>query len=261
MKNNIYKSFLTGQEQGEPVELIRPLLYAAIQQEPDRWVDDTCLYVSELGRHPIHAMRRILSGEQKEFPDAVKLVMSNGTVFEDSTLAMMMKAGSFPIIHQMPLWNSTWRGYADFVIGHGTDTPIIVEHKGTNDAWWDYRASLPRSPDLCQLWLYGELYKGMFGIEPKLVLFYRSWKHTAEFHPVYQAQNHTVVCDGWIDDQKAKERRPETRYRELSPFLLRAEMEQLYAEADLGNDLPEDEDSWDYAEEATIRLSGDEVPF
>lgn len=83
------------------------------------------LYVSDLGMHPYKAMSRILRGEQSAFDTKTMERMQCGVAFEEDTLKVL--AANLPIMAQFPLWNALWSGYADMVIGHGTNQVTIIE--------------------------------------------------------------------------------------------------------------------------------------
>lgn len=237
-------------------EFIRPAILGHLADKPQRW-NEQILYVSEFGRHPANAMLRMLDGKQWKPDPNLKLTMSNGTAFENGTFDLLRNSGELPsIFQQFPLYDDIWHGRADMVIGHGTMEVVIVEHKATSDASFDYGNSYPRAADLCQLWLYGELYHALFKIKPKLVLFYRSWKRVAECHIHLDEDTRTVRPHLWIDG-----RRVEQRVKDVWPPLLRDEMETLYRSQSFGEDLPESLSSWDYAEEATARMKQSEVTF
>lgn len=206
------------------------------------------LYVSDLGYHPYKTMSRILLGETSEFDVGTRIKMQYGNAFESETTRALQYA--YPnVLTQFPLWNDKWSGYADFVIGHGTDgeRPVIVEHKATGDQWFDYKNSLPRSAHVCQLWMYGWLYEQMYGIRPDLVLYYVAWGSFAEF--TLRPGGEGMIAQGSVNG------RHEVRGRRIAPNLLRMEIEHFFETKNLPN--PEGADSWEYAEVAHTRLLAD----
>lgn len=179
------------------------------------------LYVSDLGAHPYKAMARILNGETAEFDTNTRIKMNYGNAFESETLRALRYA--HPNVQtQFPLYNDMWSGYADFVIGHGQELPIIIEHKATGDKWFDYKRSLPRPAHLCQLWMYGQLYQETYGVEPDLLLYYVAWGSFAEFLVTYHETRGYMKAEGRINGEHT------TRSVRISPNLLRRELEHYY---------------------------------
>jgi hypothetical protein len=220
------------------------------------------LWVSDLGMHPYRAMNRLLNGvtDPLDIPTLEK--MQCGSVFEDATLEALRFA--YPgALTQFPLYNNIWSGYADAVLWHGLPStqPVIIEHKGTSAEWWDYKESLPRSTHVCQLWLYGQLYEEMYGIKPRLILYYRSWKYFAEFE-IKEARV-GIAAAGIISNKTTVKGNypPEEvdRLLAINPASLRYELEHYFQ---LG-ELPQDDDGnnmpWDYPERA-FQID-EEIPF
>lgn len=206
------------------------------------------LYVSDLGQHPYKAMSRIKGLEREPFDDDTLVKMQAGNVLEADTIAALQwRYGQ--VATQFPLFNETWSGYADAVIGHGTNSPIIVEHKATGDQWFDYKDSLPRSSHACQVWLYQQLYEEKYGLLPRAVIYYRAWGFWAEFEITENADG-SLLATGMV----VKEKKTMTVARKLdfSPDLLRMELEILFDGDDLPT--PDGADSWTYPEDSYTRL-------
>lgn len=206
----------------------------------------TDLWVSDLGHHPYKAMNRVINGEMTEFPLDVRVKMEFGNMLEAGTVAALAQNVSAPVIPQFPLYNDIWAGYADLVIDHLSDRTTILELKSTGDKWWDYKGALPRSTHVCQLWMYGQLYEEAYDIKPRLILYYQSWGHYAEFEITEDARG--IVAEGMMDDK------PVLRRRTISPLLLRNELEHCYQAGKLPIATDEEIDTWIYAEEAYTRL-------
>jgi len=203
------------------------------------------LYVSDLGAHPYKAMARILNGETAEFDADIRIKMNYGNAFEAETLRALQYNHAH-VLTQFPLFNDMWSGYADFVVGHGEGYPVIVEHKATGDKWFDYKESLPRAAHLCQLWMYGQLYKETYGITPGLDLYYVAWGSYAEFRIDEDVDRGVMVADGRINGTRLKRRRA------ISPANLRRELEHYFKTRTLPDSAGADD--WDYAETAYTRL-------
>lgn len=210
---------------------------------------DGMLWVSDLGNHPYKAMARIMGVEQTSFGVDVLNKMQQGNLLEPDTIECLRF--SYPnVLTQFPLYNDVWSGYADAIIGHDElPSPVIVEHKGTSDKGFDYRQSLPRPAHVCQLWLYGELYRERYGVKPQLVLYYRSWSNYAEFQLEERNDflNSYIMATGVVDGAYTE------RYVRVHPMSLRRELESWFARRELPSS--DGADSWDYAKESYDRLT------
>lgn len=222
--------------------MIREAMVKYLQSRPARKLTAD-LWVSDLGMHPYKAMARVLKGEQSTFELKNLEKMQCGTAFEEDTL----KAVNFyfaGVVPQFPLYDSIWTGYADFIVGHGTPDVTIVEHKGTDSKWWDYRGELVKSNHCCQLWLYGQLYEQMYQVKPRLILFYRAWAQYAELEIEVGADK--VFATGEVNGE------PSRRVLHIQPAALKAELEDYYRRGELPS--PVGADTWNYPEEAYNRL-------
>ncbi|MCB0197949.1 MAG: hypothetical protein KDJ65_38745 [Anaerolineae bacterium] len=246
-------------------KLIHTAVHKALTERPSRRYDDM-LWVSDLGRNPYGALRRILTGELEPFDFPTHLKMDGGNALEAFTLRQVAENLERPVQTQFPLFDDIWTGYADLVIGHGTDDVIIYDHKGSCGKWWDYKASLPRTADCCQVWLYGQLYYKQYGVKPRLGLYYRGWGAWAEFEiEMVGVCDYAIKATGYVTDEKGITENAVTRIREADPFLLCDEIETLYlrvksgdlTEVDLEAMAPDGPD-WDYAEDTTRRLRNNE---
>jgi hypothetical protein len=227
--------------------MIREAVETYLTSKPPRRVD-SYLWVSDLGMHPAKAMRRVLKGEMEKFDVATQVKMASGSALEADTLDALRF--SHPgLLTQFPLWNDTWSGYADFVLGHGSEEVTIIEHKAQGNKWWDYKESLPKSTHVLQLWLYGQLYRERFGTTPRLLLYYRGWDEYAEFDIpcVGFPEGGPALLTGRIDG------RDTVRRMYIAPHALRAEMEQYYLIRTIPQ-LAEEEGDWSYPEKASRRL-------
>jgi hypothetical protein len=225
--------------------LVRSAVEQYVVSSPPR-KESGLLYVSDLGAHPYKAMARILHGETAEFDTDTRIKMNYGNAFEAETLRAMQR--TYPNVQtQFPLYNRVWSGYADFVMGHTWERPVIIEHKATGDKWFDYKQSLPRAAHLCQLWMYGQLYQETYGVEPDLVLYYVAWGSYAEFRVYEDKERGVMVADGRINGTTL------TRQRLISPANLRRELEHYFKMGTLPDSAGAD--NWDYAEEAHQRLA------
>lgn len=140
------------------------------------------LWGSELGGCLRKAMLRVQGYEPTlEFPIEAKEAMHNGIMFEADTLqALKQTYGEKNVLEQLALGDNLWSCKADFVLWHGTPNGTIIEHKAVGEKWWNYNNSLPKPEHCLQVWLYGYLYKKKFNVQPRLLLFYRSWGNYAE---------------------------------------------------------------------------------
>lgn len=246
-------------------KLIHNTVHAALTNRPER-KRDYSLWVSDMGRNPYGAIRRLLTGELEPFDYPTLMKMDGGAALEAFTLRQVAEGLERPVQTQFPLFNEIWSGYADLVIGHGSEEEVIIyDHKGSAGRWWDYRESLPRSADCCQVWMYGQLYFERFGVRPRLGLYYRGWGAWAEFEITAERDdggaNTYMLAAGHITDEKGTFESAVIRTRAVDPDLLRLELEELYHQATNGGQLADlvsepGGPDWDYAENATRRLAG-----
>lgn len=241
--------------------LFHSAVFRALTERPARR-NDGVLWVSDLGRNPYAVARRLLTGELEPFDYPVQLMMDAGSAIEGFTLRQVAENIGRPSRTNFPLFNDIWSGFADIVIGHGAEDVIIYDHKASCGKWWDYRASLPRSTDCCQVWQYGQLYRDRYGILPRLGVYYRGWGAWAEFEieVVTPADGKSYLqATGVVTDEKGLDENEVVRLRFVDPVLLRDELEETYRLVDEGQitfadlDAPSGPD-WDYAENATERL-------
>lgn len=224
---------------------VRNAVVSYLKNEPKR-LPGAQLWVSDLGRHPAGALDRIRTQEMKSFDTDVLQKMKMGAFCE--ALPREALRLEFPgVFFDFPLYDGLWTGRADVVIAPATASPVIVEVKTTSDRWWDYRDSLPRPGDICQVWMYGYLYHGLYGVWPQLVLYYQAWNQWAEF---LIKPDDVILGEGWIQD-RGEPARKEERWRRVAPNWLRLELEGLLAGE---GEEPAGDPSWDYAEESYKRL-------
>ena len=243
--------------------LLHNAVFKALTERPARR-NDTVLWVSDLGRNPYTTVRRLLTGELEPFDYPTQLKMDGGNAIEAFTLRQVAENLGRPIQTQFPLFNDIWVGYADLVIGHGTEDVIIYDHKASCGKWWDYKGVLPRSADCCQVWQYGQLYRDRFGVEPRLGLYYRGWGAWGEFQieVVTPPDGKSYIqATGIVTDEKGLEEYEVVRIRYVDPTLLRNELEMSYVLVKEGQLTTDDLEAmapagpdWDYAEDATERL-------
>jgi hypothetical protein len=161
------------------LEQVRRAAYEQDQQEraqrPER------LHPSACGGCPRKALLHARK-TQATAPDALaRERMRLGTLYETDTATALRTALGDRLTEQVTLQTDIWDGTCDFVIDHGTDHPVLIEHKAQGDKWWDYREALPRRDHLIQLGLYARLYEQLFDARPQGILYYASWGLWAEF--------------------------------------------------------------------------------
>lgn len=240
--------------------MIHELIEKGLTERPSRRLDGM-LWVSDLGYNPYDTVKRLVTGETKEFDVPTLIKMQNGVALEDDSLAIIAQNSTQPIKTQVPLFNDVWSGYADIVFDFGKDSVAIFDHKGSGGKWWDYKGSLPRVNDCCQVWLYGELYKEMYGKRPYTGLYYRGWGTWAEFQVSFDGRGLSAV--GYITNEKGENVQWESRSRRVNPFWLKRELEGYYGRIQAGEGeqlLSELTDpggpDWDYATGNYDRLAG-----
>lgn len=113
-----------------------------------------------------------------EFSDSSLAYMDGGNVLEDNTFKSLEHC--YDVKQSLVLKNDIWSGKADFVIDHLTSKAIIIEHKTTGTSKFRDKTQLPKREHVAQLALYGKLYKELFDITPKLILYYKGWGAWAE---------------------------------------------------------------------------------
>jgi hypothetical protein len=208
--------------------MISELLERSLLEQPERRPDGL-LWVSDLGYHPTKAMNRVLYGKREQFDLPVLKAMQDGNMYEADTIARLTRFYPGTVHTQFPLWNERWTGYVDLVLDHGTEHPTIVEHKATDATYWcktkpdDLGAAYApiKATHVCQLWLYGQLYQAKYNVLPKLVLYYRAWKHECEVE-IVAVERDFVEVEGSLDGKAIGRTLP------IAPAVLRDELEYWY---------------------------------
>lgn len=204
--------------------IVYPAIVSDLEREPYP-PRETILWGSDMGSCVRKAILRTRA-EPVSLPFSASALgyMQAGNMWEAETLRALQKA--YPgIVTQLELRTDLWSCKCDFVIGHNTGDPIIVEHKATGDKWWNYKNGLPKPEHIGQLWLYGNLYTQKFGIVPKLVLFYRSWGHYAEYAIGQDGRN--IVAAGEMDGT------PVSKVLPIEPDRWKVELEFAFHEREL----------------------------
>lgn len=220
-------------------------LHAKPEQKPSKQ-----MYVSSFGFHPLKALGRFQYGmiDADHFNDKMKAKMESGKVLERTTYDSLNYA--FPLVtRELPVWDNHWSGSIDFVLNHNYSGLVtLIENKATSPKGFDFKKSFPRSKDICQLWLYGELYKAQFNRSPEdieLRLYYDAWGDYAEF--VIKFNGKLFEIHGDVNGKlvyREKYIRPDLLRREVEEYYDAALYEPLHHPSDL------DPNSWDYAEES-----------
>lgn len=196
-----------------------------VTRERDAYTsDDPKLWASDMGKCPRKAILRVTGLAQPSvLPDTkMQLYFQAGNMWEDDTArALRWKYGA-ALTEQLVLKDEAWSGKCDFALYHGDDSrqPVLIEHKAKGDKWWNYKGELPQSDHVGQLYIYRHLYKKLYNREPKLVLFYRSWGHYAEFY-LDIGEDH-ISIHGTIDGEAVALR------RSVDLSSMRQELEQYY---------------------------------
>lgn len=228
----------------------------ALVASPERRPEETRLFVSELGRNPFFMIQR-LQGQAEKFDVPTLIKMDNGKAMELATVASLQERLPRPAIAQHPLFDHLWAGYADLLLPRHMGTrAMVVEIKSVGN-WWDYKESLPRPADICQVWLYGQLYQEMTGEEfPDLKIFYRGWGTYAEFDLELDRDRHGVWGKGMITDKKGESEEYVERWRLVWPEWLKVEMEYHFGEWMIGDATVEDPGGpdWDFAINRTAEI-------
>ncbi len=110
-----------------------------------------------------------------EFPQHVREVMDLGVAYENATRQILVARLGNQLLSDVPVGNAIWSGRMDFLITRPDAVPVIVEHKGTGDAHFDYNFTLPKFEHVCQTWLYSQLYREKYNVTPQIILYYRAW--------------------------------------------------------------------------------------
>jgi len=180
--------------------MIREALLAAVARprRPYKSSSTPRLWPSGLGRCPRQSMLRVLGVKAEGgFPAQLQIAMELGNRFEDSTFAYLKQVFGTAIRQSVRVKDAYWSGKIDFLLTTDSDT-YIVEHKATGDKWFDYEQGLPKDEHVCQACLYRHLYQQQFNVDPKVLLFYRSWSSWAEFALTEEEEG--VRCKGQVND-------------------------------------------------------------
>jgi len=121
-----------------------------------------------------------------------------GIIMEDETAHALKGVYGDQLVTQFPLRTKQWSGKADMVISPDSHSPILIEHKATNDSsLGQYSQYIPRDAHVAQLVLYGQLFSELYDKDTHLILVYRSWSHYAEFE--VEDRGDFVFCKGELD--------------------------------------------------------------
>jgi len=167
------------------------------------------LWASDMNKCSRKAMIRVTGiAEPTIVPDdQMQLYFQAGNMWEDDTLASLKWYYGDDLTDQLVLRNQFWSGKCDFALYH--DDPdrqtVLIEHKAKGDKWWNYNGQLPQAEHVGQLYIYWHLYKELYGTEPKLVLFYRTWGKWAEFY--IEPHDNGVKIHGIVDGKATVKRR------------------------------------------------------
>ena len=164
------------------------------------------LWAGDVGYCTRRAIMRIQGWTKTvDFDLVSKIRMKGGVMWEAETgKALKYTYGADNVNDQLSLGTVLWSGKVDFVLFHGTPDATLIEHKATGDKWWNYKNGLPKDPHLLQLLRYYQMYQDEFDNIPKLILFYRSWGHYAEFeiHPVSVTDQYIKIrYNAMMDDE------------------------------------------------------------
>ena len=165
------------------------------------------LWATDLGSCPRKVMLRVL-GQATPLPDVATLDRwENGNALERSTLYLLTDVYEERLVRGFRMTDERWIAKCDAVLDHPREGhevrpesfPIILEHKGSSDRWWDYDGKLPDRHHVLQLAFYGDRYHRHFGVWPMLILYYRAWGHFAEF--TITRDDPILKATGMVDDQ------------------------------------------------------------
>lgn len=166
------------------------------------------LWASDMNKCARKAFIRVanLAKPETEPDSRMRLYFQAGNMWEDDTLKSMQWHYGEQLTDQLNLKNKHWSGKCDFALYHNDESrqTVLIEHKSKGQKWWNYRDSLPQEDHIGQLYIYHHLYKEIYGSEPKLVLFYRSWGQWAEFY--IEPYDDYVQIHGWLDGKAISKR-------------------------------------------------------
>ena len=207
------------------VPVVRSAIELKLTDRPD-YGGSSHLWITDVGNCPRKAMLRLAGVPLKEFPLKVLEAMHEGDVAEADTLDSLVYAYSAGRVERnRSLRNDIWSGKTDAILRLENRDPIVMEHKATGDKWWNYKEWIPRNTHICQLVMYGMLYREKFDVDPRLVLYYRSWGHWADM--VILDHGDWVEVDGWMDGE------PYQKRVDLNVRNLRLELEQYFISKDM----------------------------
>ncbi len=180
------------------------------EQEPYASEEKPRLWASDMNKCARKALVRVthLAKETVKPTTQMQLYFQAGNMWEDDTAAALRWHYGEALQEQLVLKDDIWSGKCDFALHHGDDSQqtVLIEHKAKGDKWWNYNDALPQNDHIGQLYIYWYLYKKIYGVEPKLVLFYRTWGHYAEFYIEPQPDG-AVMIHGTIDGQAVVKRK------------------------------------------------------
>jgi hypothetical protein len=211
------KQFLTWQEQENKRKRSK------VKSKPALWPSDLLSCKRKAAHHLIGSEPTL------DFNYQSLSYMDGGNVSEDATARAMEHV--YNAKQNVTLRNGVWSGKADFIINFKQADPIIVEHKATGERKFKDSKQLPRREHVAQLSLYGYLYEQIYGVKPKLVLYYKGWGHFADFTLDVQATR--INVSGLIDDYFVSKNLRIDIQKEIE------DLEWVYRDAMAGKPLPD----------------------
>lgn len=186
-----YKIYLRDKKDGHDVS------YAASKAK-QRWSKGN-LWPTDVGKacHRAAILRATGIGREDYFETSGLDYMNTGIITEDETFAALKHIYGDNLKNQVELKYKMWSGKADFCIDIGGENPIIIEHKTTSEKNFDsdQKTSLPKKEHIGQVVVYQWMYERLYGIKPRILLFYKAWGNFAEFELIPEKEVISIVSN------------------------------------------------------------------
>lgn len=171
------------------------LEYAARKRGP--WKKGN-LWSSDTGNCHRKAILRVTGTSGSDFFNDKSLgYMNTGVITEDETALALKYVYGDRLETQVELKYNMWSGKVDFGIDVGRENPILIEHKTTSEKAFDTdsKTELPKHPHIGQTISYYWMYERIYGVKPKMLIFYKAWGNFAEFELIPDGDNIQILSN------------------------------------------------------------------
>lgn len=174
------------------------VVYAAKKNRENKKWSKGSLWPTDLAKCHRAAILRVTGvGREDYFATSGLDYMNTGIITEDETLEALKHVYGDSLTNQVELKYNMWSGKADFGIDIGGDAPIIIEHKTTSEKNFDsdQKTALPKREHIGQAESYRWMYERIYGVKPRIILFYKAWGNFAEFELIPDGKSIIIISN------------------------------------------------------------------